>query len=142
VSNEKRSAARIVLDAPTEIETIGQPGQTLHENLAEVYERVSPAADQAGKRFEGVVRDLSTNGAFITGEALPLLSRVTFSFPLTGYGQVDAIGWVLWRRTGDCQIPGKDGETIELAKGFGVLFEALPIDARVAIHDMVRAASE
>lgn len=142
MSNEKRRAARVIVNAPTEIETMERLEPSLHENLAAVYERVDPVADKAGERIPGVVRDLSSNGAFITGEPLPLLSRVAFSFPLTGYGQIDAIGWVLWRRTDDCEIPNSDGDLVKLDKGFGVLFEALPLDARVAIHELVRANTE
>ena len=45
----------------------------------------------SGEKFPGVVRDLSTNGAFISGEPLPLLSRVAFTFPLEGFGQVEVL---------------------------------------------------
>ena len=139
MSNEKRRAARIVLNVPTVVEPIGQPEQKLHENLAAVYDRVAPDGTQLGQKFPGIVHDLSTNGAFITGECLPLLTRVAFTFPLTGYGQVDALGWILWRRTDDCLIPRPDADPIKLAKGFGVLFEAIPLDARVAIHELVNS---
>lgn len=136
MSNEKRRAARVVLNVPTVVETIGLPRHKLHDNLAAVYERVMPPADES-QRFPGVLHDLSTNGAFITGEPLPLLTRVAFTFPLTGYGQVDALGWILWRRTDDCEVPRAGGPAVKLAKGFGVLFEAIPLDARIAIHELV-----
>lgn len=141
MSNEKRRAARIVLNVPTVVEPIGQPQQKLHEALAAVYDRVTPDDSQMGERFPGILHDLSTNGAFITGDSLPLLTRVAFTFPLTGYGQVDALGWILWRRTDDCVIPRDSGEDIKLAKGFGVLFEAIPLDARVAIHELVNSTA-
>ena len=77
MKNENRRALRVALNVPTVIEPIGQPVVELHENLARVYQRVEPANVKLGEKFPGVLRDLSTNGAFIAGEALPLLSRVT-----------------------------------------------------------------
>jgi hypothetical protein len=109
----------------------------MHPNLKAVYERVTPAAEKLGSKFPGVLRDLSTNGAFVAGEPLPLLSRLAFTFPLEGHGQVDVLGWVMWRRTAACDIPREDGPTLTLAAGFGVLFEAIPLDARLAISRMV-----
>lgn len=139
---EKRRAQRIFLNAPVTIEVIRQPEVSLPDALARVYERVRSVDAMVGERFPGVLRDLSTNGAFITGQPLPLLSRVALTFPLEGYGQVDAIGWVLWRRSDDCEITGADGAPVPLSKGFGVLFEAIPLDARLHIHELVRAAGE
>jgi len=139
---EKRRAPRIFLNAPTSIEVIGQPEFVLPPELARVYERVQPPAERAGEAFPGVVRDLSTNGAFIAGSPLPLLARVAFTFPLEGYGQVEAIGWVLWRRRDDCEFSTADGTRVQLSKGFGVLFEAIPLDARLHIHELVRNATE
>jgi PilZ domain-containing protein len=138
---EKRRAQRILLNAPTSIEVIRQPEIELPAPLAAVYERVQSGNQFMGERFPGVVRDLSTNGAFIASEPLPLLARVSFTFPLEGYGQVDAVGWVLWRRRDDCDIPAAAGP-VRLSKGFGVLFEAIPLDARLHIHELVRAAAE
>lgn len=136
-SKERRRATRIALNVPTAVETIGSAEAALHENLAEVYERVEPDQATVGKKFPASVRDLSTNGAFITGEPLPLLSRVNFTFSLEGYGQVAIVGWTLWRRRDDCEIPRADGTSFLLPKGFGVLFEAVPLDARLAIHKLV-----
>jgi hypothetical protein len=73
------------------------------------------------------------------GEPLPLLSRVAFSFELKDFGRIEAIGWTLWRRSEDCEIPCEGASPITLAKGFGILFEAIPLDARIAIHRMVQA---
>jgi hypothetical protein len=139
---EKRRAQRIFLNAPTTVEVIRQPDVNLPAALAKVYERVASANEFMGERFPGVVRDLSTNGAFIAGQPLPLLARVSFTFPLEGYGQVEAVGWVLWRRADDCEITSSDGEAVKLNKGFGVLFEAIPLDARLHIHELVRAAGD
>jgi hypothetical protein len=137
MSTENRRARRIVVNVPAVVESIGQPAVALHPNLAAVYRRVDAATEGIGSRFPGVVRDLSTNGAFIAGDPLPLLSRVTVRFDLEGFGNVDAIGWVLWRRTDDCEVPGGDGKPVFLPRGIGVLFEAVPLDARAAIARLV-----
>jgi len=139
---EKRRAKRIFLNAPATIEVIRQPEVHLPEALTRVYERVRSDDALVGEHFLGVIRDLSTNGAFIAGDPLPLLSRVAITFPLEGYGQVDAIGWVLWLRADDCEIPDASGAPVRLSKGFGVLFEAIPLDARLHIHELVRAAAD
>lgn len=137
---DNRRARRIALNAPTFVESIGQPAIKLHDNLAKVYTRVEPDTATVGEKFPGVVRDLSTNGAFVAGPALPLLTRVAFTFPLEGYGQVEALAWVLWRRDEECSVPRADGKVAELPKGFGVLFEAIPLEARIAIHKLVESA--
>lgn len=139
---DQRRALRIAVHLPTVVEPIGQPPMKLHDNLAKVYTRVSASDELVGEKLPGVVKDLSTNGAFITGEPLPLLSRVAFSFPLEGYGQVEVLAWTLWRREEDCELPRPDGSTVTLSRGFGVLFEAIPLDARLAIHALVTKAAE
>ena len=136
--SENRRARRFVVNVPAVCESIGQPAVKLHPNLAKVYERVEAAAAKIGQRFPAVVRDLSTNGAFITGEALPLLTRVAVHFELKAIGAVDAIGWVLWRRDRDCEIPGPDGQMVPLPRGFGILFEAIPLETRQAIALLAR----
>src|SRR5687768_16671030 len=110
MSNDNRRARRIVVNVPAVVESIGQPAVSLHPNLAAVYSRVDADSVHLGTRFPGVVRDLSTNGAFIAGEPLPLLSRVTLRFDLDAFGNVEAVGWVLWRRSDDCEVPGPDGK--------------------------------
>jgi hypothetical protein len=141
MKNERRHAARMNTAIPTTIEVAAQREMRLHPNLAAVYERVNPATDLVGKKFPGVVRDLSTNGAFVTGQPLPLLSRVAFTFALEGFGQVQVIGWTLWRRTADCEIPVEgQAQPVQLAAGFGVLFEAIPLEARQAIAVAVARA--
>ena len=137
--SDKRRALRVALNVPTVIEVIDQPMIDLHPSLAQVYQRVEPNRECVGRKFPGAVRDLSTNGAFIAGEALPLLSRVTFAFDLQDFGTVTVFGWSLWRRDSDCQVPRADGASALLPKGFGVLFEAIGLDARLAIHRLVTA---
>jgi len=138
---EQRRALRIAVNIPTVVEPVGQPKLKLHDNLAAVYQRVSAASEMIGEKIPGIVRDLSTNGAFIAGDPLPLLSRVAFTFPLDGFGQVEVLAWALWRRDDDCEIPRASGDALHLPKGFGVLFEAIPLDARLAIHELVSKAT-
>jgi len=139
MSSELRRARRVVLNAPAIIEPVGQGGVELHPTLAAVYSRVEASREAVGQRFPGVVRDLSTNGAFIAGPALPLLSRVAVRFEFEGHA-IDAIGWVLWRRDRDCEVPGASGELLPLPGGIGILFEAIPLDARNAIARLVHRA--
>ena len=95
----------------------------LHPNLQAVFRRVDADTSTLGKRFPAVVRDLSTNGALI-------------KFEVRGIGPIDAVGWVLWQRTGDCELP-IDAGTTTLPKGFGVLFESIPLETRAAIATLV-----
>ena len=141
-SAEKRRALRILLNVPALITPVGMPQMQLHDNLAKVYQRVTPSEEKIGSKLPGVVRDLSTNGAFIAGDPLPLLSRIALAFPLEGFGQVEVLGWTLWRRTGDCEIPTTAGASTKLNQGFGVLFESIPLDARIAIHKLVKNAAD
>jgi hypothetical protein len=133
---ELRRAARLVINAPAIVESIGQGPMQLHPNLAAVFRRVEADTTTIGKRFPAVVRDLSTNGAFISGAPLPLLARVAVKFEIKGIGAVDAVGWVLWQRASDCELPTPNG-TITLPKGFGVLFESIPLEIRSAIAALV-----
>ncbi|HSD86337.1 MAG TPA: PilZ domain-containing protein [Kofleriaceae bacterium] len=133
---DARRAPRLVVNAPAFVEAIGQVPMQLHPNLARVFRRVDADKSAIGTRFPAVVRDLSTNGAFISGMTLPLLARVALKFDVKGVGNVDAIGWVLWQRTEDCEVPGAATATT-LPKGFGILFEAIPMETRAAIAALV-----
>lgn len=136
MSSDQRRAARLVVNAPAVVESIGQVSMNLHPNLAAVFRRVEADSSTLGKRFPAVVRDLSTNGAFISGMTLPLLARVAIKFEIRGIGPIDAVGWVLWQRTADCELPGENGTAV-LPKGFGVLFESIPLETRAAIAAFV-----
>ena len=131
-----RRAARLVVNAPAVIESIGQGSMQLHPNLAKVFRRVDADRSSIGTKFPALIRDLSTNGAFISGAPLPLLSRVALKFVVEGLGNVDAIGWVLWQRMDDCELPGQ-AKAQTLPKGFGILFEAIPMETRTAIAALV-----
>ena len=134
--SEHRRAARLVVNSPAIVESIGQVPMTLHPNLAAVFKRVEADGSTIGKRFPAVVRDLSTNGAFISGPTLPLLSRVALKFDVRGIGSIDAVGWVLWQRADDCELPGDHGP-VTLPKGFGILFESIPLETRSQIASLV-----
>jgi hypothetical protein len=135
--SDARRAPRLVINAPAVIESIGQVPMHLHPNLARVFRRVAADTSAIGTRFPAVVRDLSTNGAFVVGDPLPLLSRVALKFDIKGVGPVDAVGWVLWQRTEDCEVPA--APPVSLPKGFGILFEAIPMDTRNAIAQLVQS---
>lgn len=137
MSGDARRAPRLVVNAPCVIESIGQASMSLHPNLARVFRRVDADRSSIGSKFPAVIRDLSTNGAFISGTPLPLLARVALKFDVKGVGTIDAIGWVLWQRMDDCELP-TDKAATTLPKGFGVLFEAIPMETRSAIAQLVQ----
>jgi PilZ domain len=139
-STEKRRALRLLLGVPVAVESIGQPALDLHPNLERIYERVPAAEERRGHRLSGVLRDLSTNGAFVVADPLPLLSRVSLRFALEELN-VEAIGWILWRRLEHCEITRVGGAPLSLPGGFGVLFEAIPLAARLRIDELVGRAT-
>ncbi|HTR54385.1 MAG TPA: PilZ domain-containing protein [Kofleriaceae bacterium] len=141
MSSDVRRAPRLVVNAAAVVESIGQVQMQLHPNLARVFRRVDADRSSVGSKFPAVVRDLSTNGAFITGAPLPLLARVAIKFDIKGVGPIDAIGWVLWQRMEDCELPQAGTLGASLPKGFGVLFEAIPMDTRNAIASLVASTS-
>src|SRR5262245_41668848 len=114
MKGEHRRARRVAVNLPTVVESLGQPAVALPPTVKAVYERVEADRKHLGKSGPGIVRDLSTNGAFIACDPLPLLSRVRVSFELPQYGAVEAIGWVLWVRTRDCEISDALGDAVPL----------------------------
>ena len=134
--HEHRRARRILLNQPTVIEVVGQPQMELPPQVARVYTRVEADRSAIGRRFPGILRDLSTNGAFIATEPVPLLSRLAVQFEFEG-ARIDALAWVLWRRDADCEVTAPSGEHVVLPRGIGVLFESIPLDARVSIARVV-----
>jgi hypothetical protein len=129
----KRRDARIQVAWAAACEKLVEINQALHPALEKVYERVRADPTDVGKRFVGTVRDLSVNGAFVEGEPLPLLSRVAIVIEVPSFGHVEAVGWVLWRRSAPCTITRASGAPLTLGAGFGVIFEWLPLEARVEI---------
>jgi hypothetical protein len=69
--SDARRAPRLIVNAPAVVESIGQASMQLHPNLAKVFRRVDADKSKIGTKFPAVVRDLSTNGAFISGAPLP-----------------------------------------------------------------------
>ncbi len=138
MTKDHRRARRVAVNLPVVIESIGQPSVALHPSVEAVYQRVAPDTTHLGKVTPGFIRDLSTNGCFIGCEPLPLLSRVRIGFDLPAYGPVDAVGWVLWLRDRDCEIPDALGDPVPLPKGIGLLFEAMPLEARQIVAKMAR----
>ncbi len=140
---ERRRTPRLFVNLPATFEVMPSHDVEMPKDLAEVYERVHANAEHAGEKFEGVIRDLSINGAFITGPTVPLLSRVTITFPLPGMPEVEAIGWVLWRRKSECVIqrvlPGDTSPSrLILPEGFGLLFESITSHTRRHITRLIR----
>lgn len=143
---ERRRSPRLHVTLPVFYEVLPVKEVELPSHLAKVYERVHPNVELQGEQLRGMIRDLSVNGAFITGPTVPLLSRILLRFPLPAMAQVEAVGWVLWRRKEDCVVerpaPSADGSTtVTLSAGFGVLFEAIPSQARQHIGRLVRMNS-
>ena len=136
--HEQRRARRVAVSLPAVVESIGQPAVSLHPTVAAVYRRVEADRTGVGRAGPGVVRDLSTNGAFVGCDPLPLLSRVKVGFELPQFGSVEAVGWVLWARTRDCEIADALGDAVTLPRGVGLLFESLSIEARVHIAKLAR----
>ncbi len=128
-----RRDARIEVAWNAACEKTAEIEQELQPALAQVYERVRADPTDNGKRFAATLRDLSVNGAFLEAEPLPLLSRVAMKVDVPGFRQVDAVGWVLWRRTAPCTITRPSGAPVTLGAGFGVVFEWIALEARLEI---------
>jgi hypothetical protein len=129
----RRRDARIEVAWNTACEKTVEIEQRLAPELAKVYERVRAEETDTGKRFVATLRDLSVNGAFLEGEPLPLLSRVALVIEVPSFKNVEAVGWVLWRRTTGCTIKRPNGAPITLGAGFGVVFEWISLEARLEI---------
>lgn len=131
--HQRRRDARIEVSWNVACEKLPEMEQSLHPDLARVYERISADPTDIGKRFAGTVRDLSVNGCFVEGHPLPLLSRVAFVIEVPGFRTVEAVGWVLWRRKEICTVTRPTGAPVTLGPGFGVVFEWISLEARIEI---------
>lgn len=138
---DQRQAARLRVEIPTLVEAIPANSQKLPTGLSAVYERVEPATDYLGKQTMFTVRDVSSNGAFLEGPPLALLSRIRFTLPFGTAEEPVAIGWVMWRRTAPCIVDGVHG-AVKLEPGIGVLFESFPLDVRIEIARHALAAAK
>jgi len=131
---ERRGARRLRCDLPTMVQVLGPRGGEVDQE----YERVEPPTELMGQRVRYTVRVLSGNGAFLEGPPLPLLSRVRFSFALQGRGPVEVEGWVMGRRCRPTRVKRWDGEAT-LPPGIGVLFDLIPLPARIALSELAHA---
>ena len=129
----KRRDARIEVAWSAACEKVVEIEQQLEPTLDKVYERIRADPSDKGKRFAATLRDLSVNGAFLEAEPLPLLSRVVLLIDVPSYRQVEAVGWVLWRRRAACTIQRPSGAPVTLGAGFGVIFEWISLEARLEI---------
>jgi hypothetical protein len=129
----RRRDARIEVAWNAACEKTVEIEQKLAPELAQVYERVKADPTEAGRRFQATLRDLSVNGAFLEADPLPLLSRVALVIDIPSFKPIEAVGWVLWRRTGPCTIKRPNGAPITLGAGFGVVFEWISLEARLEI---------
>ena len=129
----KRRDARIEVAWNVSCEKTVEIDQALQPELAQVYERIRADPTDKGKRFAATLRDLSVNGAFLEAPPLPLLSRVVMMIDMPTFRAVEAVGWVLWRRTAPCTITRPSGAPVTLGAGFGVVFEWISLEARLEI---------
>jgi len=136
---QRRRDARIAVDWTVLCEKTVEIEQTLQEPLARVYQRVTADPDGVGERFNATLRDLSVNGAFLEGRPLPLLSRVAMVIDVPEWKRVEAVGWVLWRRSDSCSVTRGEGEPVALQAGFGVIFEWIALETRLEIAKRVAA---
>ena len=128
-----RREARIGVSWKVTCEKLAEREQKLPAELAAVYERIRADNTGVGQRYNLTLKDVSMNGAFVEGEALPLLSRVAMVFEVPDFRKVETVGWVMWRRREACTITREDGQKLELGPGFGVLFEWMSLEARLEI---------
>lgn len=128
-----RRDTRVEVEWDVTVEKIRDIDQQLQPQLALVYERVRADPTDIGERFKLKIRDISVNGAFIEGHPLPLLSRLALAFDIPDHGPVHAVGWILWRRKESCIVTLDANRSVKLEAGFGMVFEWISMDARLAI---------
>ena len=115
-------------------EPMGDSPQLAQDETTE--ERIPIDSSLAGVRGEGKVVEISQNGAFIDGDPNPpVLSRLALELDVPGFGPATVIALVMWRRTVARVVGGQ-----ALPAGFGVLFEAVHIKARLGIAEYIARA--
>ncbi len=136
---DRRRAARIVVDIPATVELLGRqsPGAPMDAG----YESFAVRSPTVSQRFEGVLRDLSVDGAQLAAPvAPPLLARLSLSFVLPGYGIALAMCVVRWRKEAGASPGVALGEAALPMATCGVLFEAVDLAVRRTIADLVNRA--
>jgi hypothetical protein len=136
-ATDQRAAHRLSVSFPATIESIGQAPPSLLPAVAAVYQRVHADETSVGATVFGTVRDLSSNGAFVACEPLPLLARVLLGFELASIGPIEAVAWVMWSRTADVTVKDAHGREVTLPRGVGLVFESMALEARAAIARLV-----
>jgi hypothetical protein len=106
-----------------------------HRRLRRVHELAWCIGIDPADELRGIEDQLHLARAADRGGGVKGQRRVALKFDVKGIGTIDAIGWVLWQRMDDCELPGDTAAT--LPKGFGVLFEAIPMETRQAIAALV-----
>jgi hypothetical protein len=136
---DRRRAVRIAVDIPATVEILGrQIGGAPMDPGYEVFPVPNPTAS---RRVEGVLRDLSVDGAQLAVPvAPPLLSRLSLSFVLPGYGVALAMCVVRWRRDAVAIAADAGSEGQVSMATCGVLFEAVDLAVRRTIAALVDRA--
>ena len=136
-----RRAARVDVRIPAVVQVQGPLSGSLSSPMSTNYEAVPVPDEMQGAELEGTIVNLSLNGAFVAvaGQVPPLLGRLAVRFELEGFGPVLAHCIVMWRSV--VGALAADYLSSSSASGVGVLFEAIPIEARQAIADVVRKRS-
>jgi len=141
-ASERRRTPRLFVNLPVTYEVLPSREPEMPKDLAEVYERVHAATELAGKKLEGVIRDLSINGSFINGPPVPLLARVAVTFPLPGIpgwrGSAGRCGGAPGTASSSACCRGDLARPADPPEGFGILFESITADARRHIDRLIR----
>lgn len=95
-------------------------------------------AGKLNRTFGVVIRNLSSQGAFVASDRSPALrSRVRLVFPHADGEPLSVTGVVVWRRN----VPGgyqADGDAARFEPGFGIVFETPSPAALAFIRSTVR----
>ncbi|MGA2447236.1 MAG: PilZ domain-containing protein [Polyangiaceae bacterium] len=136
---DRRRAVRIAVDIPATVEILGR--QNVGASMDPGYEAFPVPNPTVSRRVEGVLRDLSVDGAQLAVPvAPPLLSRLSLSFVLPGYGVALAMCVVRWRRDAQAAAPDAGLEGPPAMATCGVLFEAVDLAVRRTIATLVDRA--
>jgi hypothetical protein len=128
---ERRRSQRVAVNLDVEcVVTDDAPRSVLRADAVDnKIERVAFSTEGAGEFFDARMVDISVNGArLVSGTQPPLLSRLKLSFSFENFKHLEATALVMWRTS----VPMSEGQY-----SFGVLFEAIPVDVRVSIHNAV-----
>ena len=138
---ERRRFVRVTVDIPATVQLLGQGAGG--PEIDPGYERMSISTVRSLRNVDATVRDLSVNGAQVVAPvAPPLMAQLSLSFPLPGYGMALAMCVVLWRREAGQDQPPAQGPGQPALATFGVMFEAVDLEVRRTIADIVARSQE